>query len=195
MMAKTLRNLSIVGLVFSLGLLGCEKTKREPIRVEAKAGQSEVRAVVGKEGGELSLPKGAKLEIPADLLQEEISVTFGQVDPSFDLAGKDFVGKAYRVSPRLTFAPGAAKLHVPVDRELPGLPAEIDLRMYAYDKLQSDGPAGPSFVHNWQPQPLAKFSGFSQDQKYLVFWIYETISDRSTKAPFGLFQVGFNLPE
>jgi len=26
----------------------------------------------------------------------------------------------------------------------------------------------------------------------LIFWIYETIADRSTKAPFGLFQVGYD---
>ena len=81
-----------------------------------------------------------------------------------------------------------------MDRELPGLPADIKLRMFYYDKLQSDGPNGPSFVHEWQPLAKVQFSGYSQDQKHLVFLVHETISDRSTKAPFGLLQAGFDLP-
>jgi hypothetical protein len=174
--------------------LACQKTAVEPVRAVAVDGQDEVRAVVGAEGGELRLGgKEAWLEIPKGVLQEEVSMGLRQVAPTFDLAGKDFVGKAYRISPRITFAPGAAKLYVPVDRELPGPPADIHLQMYFYDKAHSGGPEGPGFVHNWVPQPLAKFAGFSQDQRYLVFWIYETISDRSTKAPFGLFQAAFDL--
>lgn len=191
---RPLPSLVLTGCILLAGLAGCEKSKREPVRVQAPAGNNEIRAVVGAEGGELSFAgKGARLEIPGGILQEEVNIAFSRVEPSFDLAGKQFVGKAYRISPRLTFAPGAARLYVPIDRELPGLPAEIGLQMYYYDRLHSDGPAGPSFVHNWQPQPLAKFAGFSQDQKHLVFWLYETISDRSTKPPFGLLQVGFDM--
>lgn len=177
-------------------LVGCDKSKEaaQPVKVVAPEGANEVRAVIGPAGGELHFAgKGAWLEIPKGVLQEEISLTLARVEPSFDLSGKDFVGKAYRIAPKITFAPGAARLYVPLDRELPGLPSDINLQMYHYDKLHSDGPAGPSFVHNWLPQPLAKFEGFSQDQKYLAFWIYETIADRSTKEPFGLFQVGFDM--
>lgn len=182
------------GVLACLLLAGCEQKKPEPVEAVAAPGADRVRAVVGAEGGELRFPGGgARLVVPKDVLQEEISITLEREEPSFDLAGKDFVGRAYRISPRITFAPGAARLYVPVDRELPGLPAEIDLKMYDYGKLRSDGPAGPTVTHTWKPQPLAKFDGYSQDQKHLVFWIYETISDRSTRAPFGLFQVGYDI--
>lgn len=176
------------------GLAGCEKTQEGPAMVEASAGSDEIKAVIGKEGGTLKFTDtGAKLVVPAKLLQEEVTIGFKREKPSLDLSGKDFVGKAYRISPRLTFAPGAAKLFVPIDKPLPGVPADINLRMYYYDRLESHGPDGPSFVHEWQPHPITKFSGFSQDQKFLVFDVYETISDRTTKPPFGLFQVAFDL--
>lgn len=177
-------------------LAGCDKSKEttQAVKVVAPEGADEVRAVIGPAGGEMHFAgKGAWLEIPKGVLQEEISLTLARVEPSFDLPGKDFVGKAYRISPRITFAPGAARLFVPIDRPLPGLPDEINLQMYYYGKKQTDGPAGPTVAHTWQPQPLAKFAGFSQDQRFLIFWIYETISDRSTKAPFGLFQAGYDL--
>lgn len=184
------------GLVLAVAacVWGCEKKQANPVKVVAPEGKDEVRAVIGPAGGELRFAGGgAWLEVPKGLLQEEVTLTLTRTEPSFDLSGKDFVGKAYRIAPRITFAPGAARLNVPVDRELPGLPSDIKLQMYYYGKLHSEGPDGASFVHSWQPQPLAKFEGFSQDQKHLVFWIYETISDRSAKAPFGLFQVGFEL--
>ena len=95
--------------------------------------------------------------------------------------------------PRLTFAPGLARLYVPLDRGLPGLPQEIGLGMYVYDSVESDGPSGPSLVHTWKAHSLVKFAGFSTDQKYLMFDIHETISDRTTKAPFGLFQAAFKM--
>ncbi len=175
-------------------LTGCEKKKPEPVKVTAPKGSDEVRAMVGREGGELGFAdNGAKLIIPKGLLQEQVTISFKRVQPTFDLSGKDFVGKAYRVSPKLTFAPGAAELRVPVDKTLPGLVSDIHLQMYYYDKLHSEGPAGPSFVHSWQPLPMVKFLGFSQDQKYLRFSLSETISDRGTKNPFGLLQVGFDL--
>jgi len=191
-MKMIVRELTVVCLsifIFS----ACEKKKSEPLKVTAPKGTDEVRAVVGKDGGELSFADGARLVIPGDLLQEEITISLKRVEPSFDLSGKDFVGKAYRISPKLTFAPGAAKLMVPVDKTLPGLPSDIYLQMYYYDKLHSDGPAGPSFVHSWQVQPAVKFTGFSQNQKFLTFSLTETISDRGTKNPFGLLQVGFDL--
>ncbi len=186
------------GLIFIalLAVGACEKKKSEPVKVVAAKGKDEVRAVIGREGGELSFADGgARLIVPGGLLQEEVTISFKRVDPTFDLSGKDFVGKAYRISPKLTFAPGAAELMVPVDKTLPGLPSDIHLQMYYYDKLHSEGPAGPSFVHSWQPQPLVKFTGFSQDQKYLKFSLTKTISDRGTKNPFGLLQVGFDLQQ
>ena len=194
-MSKSMGVVLFLLLAFmSAGLTGCEKTKEGPVVVEASGGEDEIKAVIGKEGGTLKFPDtGAKLVIPEKLLQEEVTVTLKREKPSLDLSGKDFVGKAYRISPRLTFAPGAAKLFVPIDKPLPGVPADINLMMYYYDRLESRGPAGPSFVHEWQPHPITKFSAFSQDQKFLVFDIYETISDRTTKPPFGLFQVAFDL--
>jgi hypothetical protein len=180
--------------VLSAGFAGCEKTQEGPVVAEASEGQNEVKAVIGKEGGTLKFTDtGAKLVVPAKLLQEELTIAFKRENPSLDLSKKDFVGKAYRISPRLTFAPGAAKLFVPIDKPLPGVPADINLRMYYYERLESHGPDGPSFVHEWQPHPITKFSGFSQDQKFLVFDVYETISDRTTKPPFGLFQAAFDL--
>jgi hypothetical protein len=175
-------------------LASCQKTQEGPVTVEASKGKSEVKAVLGKEGGTLKFTDtGARLVVPSKLLQEEITIAFSREKPTLDLSKKDFVGKAYRISPRLTFAPGAAKLFVPIDKPLPGLPADINLMMYYYERLESHGPDGPSFVHEWQPHPVTKFAGFSQDQKFLVFDVYETISDRTTKPPFGLFQVAFDL--
>ena len=176
------------------GFSGCERTREGPVVVEASEGKNVVKAVIGKEGGTLKfVDSGAKLVVPPKLLQEEVTIGFKREKPSLDLSKKDFVGQAYRISPRLTFAPGAAKLFVPVDKPLPGVPADINLMMYYYERLESHGPDGPSFVHEWQPHPITKFSGFSQDQKFLVFDVYETISDRTTKPPFGLFQAAFDL--
>jgi hypothetical protein len=181
-------------IALSAGLTGCEKTQEGPVVVEASGGKNEIKAVIGKEGGTLKFTdSGAKLVVPAKLLQEELTIAFRRENPSLDLSKKDFVGKAYRISPRLTFAPGAAKLFVPIDRPLPGVPADINLMIYYYERLESHGPDGPSFVHEWQPHPITKFAGFSQDQKFLVFDVYETISDRTTKPPFGLFQAAFDL--
>jgi hypothetical protein len=182
-------------VVLWLGLSGCEKTQAGPVVVEASLGENVVKAVIGKEGGTLKfVDTGAKLIVPPKLLQEEVTIGFKRESPSLDLSKKDFVGKAYRVSPRLTFAPGAAKLFIPIDKPLPGLPADINLRIYYYERLESYGPGGPGFVHEWQPHPVSKFSGFSQNRKFLVFDVYETISDRSTKPPFGLLQAAFDLP-
>lgn len=184
-----------VAAVLWMGFWGCEETQEGPVVVEGSKGENEIKAVIGKEGGTLKfVDSGAKLIVPPKLLQEEVTIGFRRESPSLDLSKKDFVGKAYRVSPRLTFAPGAAKLFIPIDRPLPGLPADINLKIYYYERLESHGPDGPSFVHEWQPHPVSKFSGFSQDQKFLVFDIYETISDRTTKPPFGLFQAAFDLP-
>jgi len=181
-------------IILLAGFAGCESTQEGPVTVEAGGDKDEIKAVVGKEGGTLKFTDtGAKLVVPAKLLQEELTITFKREKPSLDLAGKDFVGRAYRISPRMTFAPGAAKLFVPIDKPLPGVPADINLMMYYYERLESHGPDGPSFVHEWQPHPITKFSGFSQDQKFLVFDVYETISGRSTKPPFGLFQAAFDL--
>ncbi len=181
-------------LLTVVAVAGCKAEKRGPVEVTAAAGKFTVKAVIGKEGGSLILADGgAKLTIPADLLMEDITVALTQVKPSFDLSGKDVVGHAYRISPRLTFAPGLARLYVPLDRGLPGLPQEIGLGMYVYDSVESDGPSGPSLVHTWKAHSLVKFAGFSTDQKYLMFDIHETISDRTTKAPFGLFQAAFNM--
>jgi hypothetical protein len=187
--------LAMVSLaVVLVGLSACEKEKQEPVEAVAEKGQNEVKAVIGKEGGSLVFPdNGAKLIVPPKLLQEEVTIVFVRNKPTFDLSGKDFVGKAYRISPRLTFAPGAARLHVPVDRPLPGLPADINLMMYFYDRKESDGPEGPTLLHKWQVHPKVKFTGFTPDQKYLMFDIYETISDRTTNPPFGLFQVAFDM--
>lgn len=190
------RALAITGclLVACLGLAGCEKQQRGPVEVTAAKGKDEVKAVIGKEGGLLQFAEGgAKLEVPAGLLMEEVSVSLKRVKPTFDLSGKDFVGQAYRISPKLDFAPGAAKLHVPIDKALPGVPADIELRLYYYDRLESLGPEGPTFVHAWQVHKTSKFTGFGGSQKYLVFDITQTISDRSTKAPFGLYQAAFNM--
>lgn len=181
--------------VLWVGLSGCEKTQEGPVVVEASKGENAIKAVIGKEGGTLKFADtGAKLVVPPKLLQEEVTIGFKRESPSLDLSKKDFVGKAYRISPRLTFAPGAAKLFIPVDKPLPGLPADINLRVYYYERLESHGPDGPSFVHEWQPHPISKFAGYSQDQRFLVFDIYETISDRTTKPPFGIFQAAFDLP-
>jgi hypothetical protein len=179
--------------VMGAGFNGCEKTQDGPVVVEVSKGKDEIKAVIGKEGGTLRFSDtGAKLVVPQKLLQEEITIGFKREKPSFDLSNKDFVGQAYRISPRLTFAPGAAKLFIPLDKPLPGPPADINLKVYFYERLESHGPDGPSFVHEWQPHPVSKFSGFSQDQKFLVFDIYETISDRTTKPPFGLLQAAFD---
>jgi len=186
--------LSVITVLW-VGLSGCEKTREGPVVVEASKDKNIIKAVIGKEGGTLKFTDtGAKLVIPAKLLQEEVTIGFKRESPSLDLSKKDFVGKAYRVSPQLTFAPGAAKLFIPVDKPLPGLPADINLGMYYYERLDSDGPEGPSFVHEWQPHPVSKFAGYSQDQKFLVFDIYETIWDRTTNPAFGLFQAAFDLP-
>lgn len=183
--------LLLTGLV---GVAGCEKERAGPLDLVAEQGQDEVRAVVGGEGGRLRFPGGAQLEIPPRLLQEEVTVTLKREDPSFDLSGKDFVGKAYRISPRLDFAPGAAKLFVPIDKTLPGLAEEINLRVYCYDRLETHGPEGAMVRNKWQVHRKTQFSGYSQDGKYLVFNLYETISDRTTKPPFGLFQAAFDMP-
>lgn len=181
--------------VLGAGLSACEQAQEGPVVVEASGGKDEIKAVIGREGGTLRFAdSGARLIVPPKLLQEEVTIGFKREEPSLDLSRKDFVGRAYRISPRLTFAPGAARLFVPIDKPLPGLPADINLMMYYYERLESHGPAGPSFVHEWQPHPVTKFSGYSQDQKFLVFDIYETISDRTTKPPFGLFQAAFDLP-
>lgn len=193
-MKRKLFSLFSCAFVAVIFFSGCEKEKRGPVNITAQEGKSTVKAVMGKEGGRLQFgDKGARLEVPAGLLQEDITITFKREKPSFDLSGKDYVGGAYRISPQLTFAPGTARLLVPVDRALPGLPADINLKMYYYERLESDGPAGPSFVHTWQPYSLARFTGFSQDRKFMKFELPETISSHSTKAPFGLFQAGFNM--
>ncbi len=182
-------------LWLALGMLaGCERGSRGgPVAVEGLPGQDELHALVGKEGGSLRFAgHGASLEIPAGLLLEEVNVYLKREPPTFDLAGKDFLGQAYRVSPHLSFAPGAAKLSVPVDKELPGTAEDVKLRVYSWDKYSEDGPEGTSVHHNWVPQPLAKFAGMSADRKYAQFWLYETISTRTTKAPAGLFQVAFD---
>jgi hypothetical protein len=180
--------------VFMLfGFAGCEKEKRGPVDVTAEKGKDVVKAVVGSEGGSIGFGAGgAKLTIPAKLLQEDVTLTIERVEPSLDLPGKDVVGKAYRIYPRLTFAPGAARVYIPVDRVLPGLPNDINLKMYVYDRLESEGPEGPTFVHKWQVHQTIKFTGYSPDQKHLMFDLYETISDKSTKPPFGLLQAAYN---
>jgi len=186
--------LFLVLACMTAGLAGCDESQEGPVVAEATGSMDEIKAVIGKEGGTLKFTDtGAKLVVPPKLLQEEVTLALKREKPSLDLSGKDFVGKAYRISPRLTFAPGAAKLFVPIDKPLPGVPADINLMMYYYERLESHGPEGPSFVHEWQPHPITKFSGFSQDQKFLVFDVYETISDRTTNAPFGLLQVAFDL--
>ncbi|MBN2496878.1 MAG: hypothetical protein JXR96_19970 [Deltaproteobacteria bacterium] len=176
-----------------LAVCGCEQKKQEPVEVVGKDATKEIKAVLGKEGGELRFEGGAKLEIPAGILREEVAVYFKQEEPSFDLAGKDFVGRAYRISPHLSFNPGFAKLHVPLDRQLPGMPEDVELKLYYFGKKVAKGPSGDSFVHEWIPVPVQKFIGFSQDQKQLIFAIFETISDRTTKAPYGLLQAAYNM--
>jgi hypothetical protein len=42
---------------------------------------------------------------------------------------------------------------------------------------------------------VAKLAGITQDQKYLMFDLHETISDLTTKPPFGLLQAAFDLPK
>ncbi len=186
----------LCALACALSLLaasGCQQEKRGPVEVTAAEGADVVKAVMGSEGGKLRFAAdGARLVVGQKLLQEEVTIIMKRVKPSFDLPGKDFVGKAYRISPRLTFAPGAARLYIPVDHPLPGLPADINLKMYYYDRLTSDGPEGATLVHKWQPHPKTKFAGFSSDQKYLMFDLYETISGRTTKPPFGLLQAAFD---
>jgi len=193
-MIKVLRITGCLLLISLPYFAGCDKQERGPVEVTAAKGKNEVRAVIGKEGGVLQFSEGgAKLEVPSGLLMEEVSISLKRVKPTFDLSGKDFVGWAYRISPKLDFAPGAAKLHVPVDKPLPGVPADIELLMYYYDRLESLGPEGPTFVHAWQVHKTSKLAGFSQNQKHLVFDIHQTISDRTTKSPFGLYQAAFNM--
>jgi hypothetical protein len=172
---------------------GCKEEKQGPVDVTAEKGKDQIKAVIGMEGGTLQFSGGgARLVVPPKFLLEEVTLLLKREKPTFDLSGKDFVGRAYRISPRLTFAPGAARLYVPVDRTLPGLPNDINLRIYHYDRLESEGPEGPTFVHKWQACPKAKFAGYSPDQRYLMFDLYETISEKTTKPPFGLLQAAFD---
>jgi len=88
-----------VGIAIGLAacLSACQKKQVEPVKVVAPEGKDEVRAVIGPAGGELHFAgKGAWLEIPKGLLQEEVSLTLARVPPSFDLAAKDFVGCMYQ---------------------------------------------------------------------------------------------------
>jgi len=194
MMSRILNLVLVTLLIGLLGLTACEKEKRGPVELVGEEKDTEIKAVMGQEGGSLSFAGGGvKFEIPAKLLQEDVTIILKREESTFDLSGKDVVGKAYRISPRLTFAPGAARLHVPVDRPLPGLAKDIDLMVYQYDKLERQGPGGPTLVQKWQPYSKVKFAGYSSNQKYLLFDVYETISDRTTNPPFGLFQVAFDV--
>jgi hypothetical protein len=177
-----------------LVITGCKIQERKPIDAVAVEGKSKIKAVVGKEGGALRFgDEGAKLQIPENLLQEDVTISLKREKPSFDLSGKDTIASAYRISPPLTFAPGVAKLYIPIDRPLPGLPGEINLRLYHYGRLESDGPAGPSFTNTWKPYLASRFVGFHNKHKFLVFEIFETISSNSTRPPFGLLQAAFDM--
>ena len=184
-------------LLLSAGMMffaGCEKKEEKAVELVGKSGEKELRAMLGKAGGSLQFADGgAKLEIPAGLLREQVTIYIKREESSLDLPGKDFVGKAYRISPKLNFNPGFAKLYVPVDRELPGLATEIKLKIYTYGKKITQTPAEDTFVNEWVPVSLNKFIETSQDKKHLVFALYETISNRTTKAPFGLFQAAFEM--
>jgi hypothetical protein len=184
-----------VALLAVVWSAGCSRTPAtgNPVQYRGAAGANEVKGLVGKDGGTLELEGGLRLEVPARLLQEDANLMMRRETPGFDLSGKDFVGPAVRISPRLTFAPGAVRLWVPLDKDLPGEPADIRLMMYHWEKKEGHGPEGANFVYTWVPCPVARFAGFSPDQKFLLFDLFETISDRTTKAPFGLFQAAFDL--
>ena len=173
---------------------GCEEGESKPTEAEATAGSNEVRAFIGKNGGTLLFSDtGAKFEISPAVLQERVNISFKREDPSLALSGKDFVGKAYRISPRLNFNPNAAMLYVPVDKKLPGAPDEINLRLFYYDKVESEGPAGRTIFRTWVPHPATEFVGFRQNQKLIVFKIHETISERTMSSPYGLLQAAFDF--
>lgn len=175
---------------------GCSKKAGQSLLIEAPPGISEAKGILGKGGGTLRFPdSGASLQIPADLLQENISLSFRREKPFFDLPGKGFVGPAYRIAPKISFAPGSARLLVPLENPLPGPPNKLGVKLYYFERMETDGPQGPGITQTWQPFPLAKFKGLSRDQKYLQFDLAETVSDFSTHAPFGLLQVGFDVPK
>lgn len=183
----------LLGASFLLGACSRSGGGQAPVKYQGAAGADEVKGLVGQAGGSLELGGGLRLEVPAGLLQEEVNMILRREAPSFDLSGKDFVGPAVRLGPRLTFAPGAVRLWVPLDKDLPGEPGDIRLMMYHWEKKEGHGPEGSNFVYTWIPCPVARFAGFSQDQKFLLFDVFESISDRTTKPPFGLFQAAFDL--
>ncbi|NMB76653.1 MAG: hypothetical protein GYA21_16175 [Myxococcales bacterium] len=195
-MIRLARRWSIL-LAASLSLAACSRSGggQAPVKHQGAAKADEVKGLVGKAGGLLELEGGLRVEVPAGLLQEEVTLILRRETPTFDLSGKDFVGPAVRLGPRLTFAPGAVRLWVPLDKELPGEPADIRLMVYHWEKKEGHGPEGSNFVYTWVPCPVARFAGFSQDQKFLLFDVFESISDRTTKAPFGLLQAAFDLPK
>jgi len=180
--------LALAGLLAS-----CQQEERQAVEITAPAGSNRIKALVGRPGGILRFPGGgASLQIPAKLLQEDVTVVFQRREASLDLPGKDVVGRAYGISPRLNFAPGAVRLSIPVDRTLPGPARAINLRLYYYGKKVSEGPQGRTQVDTWQQYHFAEFAGRSSNGHFLEFDVFRTPATGG-KPPFGMLQAAFDV--
>lgn len=180
--------LSLAGLLAS-----CQQQQRRAVEVTAPAGSNRIKALLGSPGGMLRFPDGgATLQFPAKLLQENITVIFQRRESSLDLPGKDVVGRAYGISPALSFAPGAARLAIPIDRALPGPARAINLRLYYYGKKVSSGPQGRTQTDTWQPYLYAEFAGRSANGHFLEFDLFRTPAGGG-KPPYGMLQAAFDV--
>lgn len=181
----------VLGLaLFATMLLGCQTKVAGPIEVEAPKGAEEAKAVIGKNGGWLKFVDGVKLEIPSNLLLEQVPLQIKQHKTTFDLEGKDAIGQAYQIKPSMSFAPGLARLYIPLDKALAGDPMNSGVKLYTYGKTEATE-LKPS-VDAWMPYRASRFTGLSSDRKYLVFDLQET-SGESARPPFGLLQAGYDL--
>src|SRR5262245_59321116 len=121
-----LRWIALVSLVSACGAsappppppvtIAAEVTPR-PVR---KRGGDTLIARVGRAGGPLELDNGARLDIPAGALDEEVEVTFADGTRTTAFANRDFerpLGPTLEIAPELTLT-GPVRVSIPL-RDMP----------------------------------------------------------------------------
>jgi hypothetical protein len=108
-----LRWIALVGL---MSACGASAPPPKPVPVPAaepaprpihKRGGAKLSAVVGRAGGTLQLDNGARLDIPAGALTDDVELTFADGTRTTDFANRDFeraVGPTLEIAPEIALA-------------------------------------------------------------------------------------------
>ncbi len=127
-------------------------------------GDSSVTATVGPAGGTLELSNGAKLEIPAGALGDEVEVIFGLGAQTQAFSNRDYertVGPTLIVQPALVAQPGT---RVAVSAPLSGIPQpfteqDVALAVETVDEMDPMADVRPTVQTIWRYAPASVAEG------------------------------------